>query len=121
MLKNYLKLALRNMRKYKSYSFINIFGLSIGISCCILILAYIGYEFSFDGYHKNADNIYRVVSQQVAMGKTRELAISPAPVGATLVKDYPEVLDSVRFMPTVKRIFIYEDKSFFQEGVIYAD
>ncbi len=121
MLKNYLKLALRNMRKYKSYSFINIFGLSIGIACCILILAYIGYEFSFDGYHKNADNIYRVVSQQVAMGKTRELAISPAPVGATLVKDYPEGLDSARFMPTVKRIFIYEDKSFFQEGVIYAD
>jgi len=120
MIKNYLKLALRNMRKHKSYSFINVFGLSIGITCCILILAYIGYEFSFDGYHESADDIYRVVSQRVTMGKTQEVAVVPAPVGPTLVSDYPEVLASARFMPTVKRIFIYEDKTYFQEGVIYA-
>lgn len=121
MIKNYLKLALRNMRKHKSYAFINVFGLSIGITCCILILAYIGYEFSFDGYHEHADNIYRIVTQRVSSGNTQETAVAPAPVGPTLVSDYPEVIAATRFMPTVKRIFIYQDKTFFQEGVIYVD
>jgi putative ABC transport system permease protein len=121
MLKNYLRITYRNLIKYKSYSSINIFGLSLGIACCILIYAYIGYELSYDRYHKNAENIYRIVSQRVTMGKTSILATTPAPVGPTMVKDFPEVLDAVRFSPTVKRIFTYQDKSFFQDGVLYAD
>ena len=121
MIKNYLIIAYRNLFKHKSYSLINLFGLSIGISCCILILAYIGYEFSYDDYHTNADNIYRIVSKTTAAGKTREFASSPAPMGLTLAQDYPEVEDAVRFMPTVKRIFIFEDTTFFQEDVFYAD
>ena len=64
MFKNYLKIAYRNLAKHKFYSLINIFGLSLGIASCILIFAYIGYELSYDGYHKNADNIYRVVSRR---------------------------------------------------------
>ncbi|MCJ7582597.1 MAG: ABC transporter permease [Candidatus Aminicenantes bacterium] len=121
MIKNYLKIACRNLFKHKSYSLINLFGLSVGISCCILILAYVGYELSYDAYHTHADNIYRIVSKRTIAGKTREFANSPAPMGLTLAQDYPDVLDVVRFMPTVKRIFIFEDTTFFQEGVIYAD
>jgi len=121
MIKNYLRITYRNLIKYKSYSLINIFGLSLGIACCILIYAYIGYELSYDRYHKNADSIYRIVSQRVAMGKTSILATTPAPVGPTMVEDFPEVLDAVRFSPTVKRVFTYQDKSFFQDGVLYAD
>ncbi len=121
MIKNYLKIAYRNLIKYKSYSLINLFGLSIGIACCLLILAYIGFEFSYDNYHVHADNIYRIVSKTTAAGQTRESAYSPAPMGLTLASDYPEVLDAVRFMPTVKRIFIYENTTFFQEDVFYAD
>ena len=121
MLRNYLKTAIRNLFKNKSYSVINLLGLSIGITCCLLILAYVEYEFSYDGYHVHADSIYRIVSQTTTAGQTRESAISPAPMGLTLVRDYPEVVDAVRFMPTVKRIFIFEDRTFFQEGVYYAD
>jgi len=64
MFKNYLTISLRNIKKQKSYSFINISGLTIGLTCSILILFYIQYEFSFDKYHKNAEDIYRVVMKQ---------------------------------------------------------
>ena len=64
MFKNYLKISIRNIKNQKSYSFINIFGLTIGLTCSILILFYIQYEFSFDKYHQNAEDIYRVVMKQ---------------------------------------------------------
>ncbi|MBN1225078.1 MAG: ABC transporter permease [Candidatus Aminicenantes bacterium] len=118
---NYLKVTFRYFFKHKAYSLINIFGLSLGIACCILILSYIGHELSYDGYHENADNIYRIVSKRTISGKTREFALSLAPVGPTMVEDFPEVVDAVRFSPTVKRAFSYEDKKFFQENVFYAD
>jgi putative ABC transport system permease protein len=121
MLKNYLRTTYRNLIKYKSYSLINIFGLSLGIACCILIYSYIGYELSYDRYHKNADNIYRIASKRSVSGQTSELANAPGPMGPTMILEFPEVLDIVRFMPTVKRVFTYQDKNFFQEGVLYAD
>jgi putative ABC transport system permease protein len=121
MFKNYLKIAYRNLIKHKSFSLINIFGLSLGITCCILILAYIGYEFSYDSYHKNAESIYRIASKRTTMGRTQEFAVSPGPAGPTMIKDFPEVIDAVRFMPTVKRAFAYGDKKFFETGVLYAD
>jgi len=121
MFKNYITIAYRNLVKHKFYSLINIFGLSLGITCCILIFAYIGYELSYDGYHKNADNIYRIASKRTVSGQTTYLARSPAPMGPTMVQDFPEVLDAVRFMPTVKRVFAYENTHFFQEGVLYVD
>lgn len=121
MLKNYLRTTYRNLIKYKSYSLINIFGLSLGIACCILIYGYIGYELSYDRYHKNADNIYRIASRSSVSGQTTELATVPGPMGPTMILEFPEVLDMVRFMPTVKRVFTYQDRSFFQEGVLYAD
>jgi putative ABC transport system permease protein len=121
MLHNYIKIFYRNMIRQKSYALINLIGLSLGITCCILILAFIGYELSFDAYHKNADNILRIVSVQTDISSSSEMALALAPVGPTLVQDYPEVLDAVRISPTVKRVFTYQDKSFFQEGVLYVD
>ncbi len=121
MLLNYLKIFYRNMIRQKTYTLINLLGLSLGITCCILIMAYIGYELSFDSFHKNADNIHRIVSVQTDMNSSIEMALAVAPVGPTLVQDYPEVLDAVRISPTVKRVFAYQDRSFFQEGVLYVD
>ncbi len=121
MFKNYLTIAYRNLRKHKFYSLINIFGLSLGMTCCILIFAYIRYELSYDSYHRNADNIYRIVSKRTVSGQTSELARSPAPVGPTMVEELPEVLNAVRFSPTVKRVFSYQDKTYFEEGVLYVD
>jgi len=118
---SYLKIVYRNLIRHRTYSLINLFGLTLGITCCILILAYVGYELSFDGYHANADNIFRIAARLTDMGQTREGTFSPAPVGPTLVQDFPEVLSAVRFMPTVKRVFKFEDRVFFQERVFYAN
>ena len=60
MFNNYLKIAFRNILKHKGYTFINVFGLAVGIACCIFILAYIIDEISFDRFHEKADNIYRI-------------------------------------------------------------
>ena len=62
MFKNYLKIALRNIGKNKTYSIINISELAIGMACCILILLYVADELSYDRFHKKADNIYRVTT-----------------------------------------------------------
>jgi len=121
MFKNYLKITYRSMIKNKFYTLINVFGLSLGIACCILIFAYIGYEFSYDRYHENADNIYRIVQKIAVEGRTQEMPSATGPMGPALVEEFPEVINAVRFMPTVIRSFIYEDKKFFQSDVFYAD
>ena len=60
MLKNYLKIALRNILKYKGYSLINILGLAIGMACCMVILLYVRHELSFDRFHSKAERIFRL-------------------------------------------------------------
>ena len=60
MVKNYIKIAFRNIKKHKGYSLINITGLAIGIACCLLIVLYVGFEMSYDSFHKDADRIYRI-------------------------------------------------------------
>ncbi len=64
MLKNYLIIALRNIKKNKVYSLLNIFGLAIGMAVFILIFLYVRYELSFDQWHENADRVYRIVQKQ---------------------------------------------------------
>ena len=97
MFRNYLKIALRNIRKYKGYSFINIAGLAIGVSACLLLFLWVQDELSFDRYHQKADQIYRVVSQYESEGKTRRFAWTSAPVGPALVNEFPEIEKAVRF------------------------
>ena len=65
MFKNYLKIAVRNIGKYRGYSFINITGLALGLACCILILLWIQDELSYDRFHENSNTIYRVVEDQL--------------------------------------------------------
>src|SRR5690606_9079113 len=68
MFKNYFKIALRNLQRNKGYSFINIAGLSLGLACAMLIILYIKDEVSYDRFHKNLPNIYRVVSENSVPG-----------------------------------------------------
>ncbi len=97
MIKNYLKIALRNIRKHKGYSFINIAGLAIGVAACLLLFRWVQDELSFDRYHEKADRIYRVISQYEAEGQTRQLAYTSAPVGPALVNEFPEIEKAIRF------------------------
>ena len=100
MLKNYLKIALRNFKRAKLYSFINIFGLAIGITCCILTLLYIQYELSYDKYHEHAEDIYRVIRARpddLGPGATL-LNGNPAPLAIELKNNFPEVISASRIL-----------------------
>jgi len=99
MTKNYLKTALRNMARNKLYSILNVSGLSIGLACFILIGLYIILEKSYDTFHKNARNIYRVVKQSnLENGVVRNSATVPSLLATSLKSEYPGLVkDVVRF------------------------
>ncbi|MFN7116367.1 MAG: ABC transporter permease [Saprospiraceae bacterium] len=123
MISNYLKVALRNLWKNKAYSFINIFGLALGLTCCLLMLMYVVDELSYDRFHTNADRIYRANGDIKFGGNHFVLAVASDPLGFTLKKDYPQVENAVRFRSygsnLVKRNGGAEN--FKEDAVIYAD
>ncbi len=82
MIKNYFKIALRNLLKFRAYSLINIFGLAIGIAACIMILLYINDELSYDRNNVKADQIYRVHTVASLAGNESNIAVSPRPAGS---------------------------------------
>lgn len=93
---NYLKIALRKIKRQKGFSFINIAGLAIGMAACILILIWVQDELSYDKFHENADQIYRINTEDNSGGTTFLLAGSPAPLGQALVDEVPEVISFTR-------------------------
>jgi len=117
MLKNYLKIAVRNFVKHKLYSFINICSLAIGLACTLFILLWVRDELSFDRFHKNANAIYRMNwdfkwnnNEGIGPG-------TPPPLAATLTNEIPEVLAATRVFPVSKMIVRYENR-FFNEPQI---
>ena len=98
MIKNYLKIAWRNLAKNKVFSFINIFGLSIGLTCCILITLYIYHEISYDKYHKNGDRIFRLGTVFIDQGIEEAGSNTSGPLGRMLQQEYPEVESSARIL-----------------------
>src|SRR6188474_3352594 len=109
MLRNYLKIAWRNLAKNKVFSFINIFGLSVGLTCCILISLYIYHEISYDKHHKNASNIYRLGTVFIDQGVEEPGANTSAPLGRMMQHEYPEVEASARILNLFR-----DDKTLFQ-------
>ncbi len=97
MFKNYMKIALRNIRRHKGYSFINIFGLAVGIACCILIFLWVQDEFSYDKFHENGDNLYLVGTHQRLGARTAISSGTPPALGPAFKEEYPEIVNSVRF------------------------
>ncbi len=97
MFKNYMKIALRNIRRHKGYSFINIFGLAVGIACCILIFLWVQDEFSYDQFHENGDYLYLVGTHQRLGSRTSTSSGTPPALGPAFKEEYPEVANSVRF------------------------
>ena len=95
MIRNYIKIAIRNLVKHKFYSLINISGLAIGIASFIIIMLYIIDELSYDRYHKNADNIYRLVNVYDFNGVGENSASSPFPVAFTMKDEYPGMIKNV--------------------------
>ncbi len=121
MLRNYIKIAYRNLLKHKGYSFINISGLALGIACFILIILFIQDEWSYDRYHKNADRIYRIESIDTQDPKAIASARLQAPMALALVKDFPEVVSAVRLWPKRNILISRSKKKFYEDRLLYAD
>jgi len=121
MLKNYLKIAARNLAKHKFYSFINITGLAIGLACSLLILLYVQNELSYDRHHANADRIYRVQVEIKFGEKHFELAAAPAPLAAALIDEFPEVEASARLREQGRFLVKTGEVTYREEDVAYAD
>jgi putative ABC transport system permease protein len=121
MLKNLLTIAVRNILKEKTYSSINILGLTIGITCSMFLLMYIIDELSFDRYHKNADNIYRVISNIKEPDNAFTWAVTQFPLGEEIRDNYPEVVGAVRFNGTGRSLYKNGDKQFYEERFMAAD
>ncbi len=119
MIKNYIKIALRNIKRHKGYSLINIAGLAIGIACCILILLWVQDELSYDRFHENAGDIYRVIQDINFTDHSTTWSITQGPLGPSLKNDFPEIIKATRITGRGLRL-TYENKSF-DEGVGMAD
>jgi putative ABC transport system permease protein len=119
MIANYFKTAYRHLVKTKSYSLINIFGLMIGMTACLLILHYVHYERSYDAFHKNSDRIYRLRYERTSeAGTSTRFASCCPPAGAIIRERYPEVEKLARLFKynasvSFGDIKFYEDRIFF--------
>jgi len=123
MLKNYLKVSLRNIIKNKSFSVINISGLVIGLTSFLLIALYVKFEFSYDKYHVNADNIYRVATQLHGHhhGGFTKMVRSRGPVASFAKSELPDVLNAARFTTETDVKLAAEGKDFFEDEIFFSD
>jgi putative ABC transport system permease protein len=123
MFRNYLKMAWRNLVKHKFISFINLFGLTVGLTCCLLITAYVLYETSYDRYNQNANRIYRVTrtfSNRDGVVSLRLSTVAP-PFGPLIQSYFPDIQKITRLLPNGKTPIKYEEKLFNENNVFFAD
>ncbi|MBX2962643.1 MAG: ABC transporter permease [Cyclobacteriaceae bacterium] len=122
MLRNYILVAIRNIKKQKLFSAINIAGLTVGIASCLFIFIYVKDELSFDRFHKDADRIYRVGLMGKMAGQEFNVSNSCYPVGLTMKEEIPGITDYTRIWPASNTVvFAFEDKSFSEKKVFYVD
>jgi putative ABC transport system permease protein len=122
MIKNLLLVALRNFKRDKWYSLLNILGLTIGITCSLFLIFYVKDELSYDRHNKKAGRIFRICSYIKEPDKdTMRWAICPFPMAPALSKDYPEVEEAVRLWGNGKTMFKNGDLRFYEDKVFYAD
>jgi putative ABC transport system permease protein len=121
MLKNYFRIAVRNLIKNKIFSFINVFGLAVGLTCCMLIAAFLFDELSYDKYPEHANQIYRLGLQVTQNGGIADYPDVDVAVGAGIKNTYPEVLASTRINDWNDIFIHYQDKQFKEQHVAFCD
>jgi putative ABC transport system permease protein len=122
MIRNFLKIARRNLLKNKTFSIINIVGLAMGLACFMMIALYVADELSYDRYNEKADRIYRINSDIRFGGTDMNMAVSSDPMGAALKRDYPEVEQFARLYSSSGARLIKKGNEYLNEAQItYAD
>jgi len=121
MLINYLKIAFRQLIRNKIHSAINIIGLAIGLTCSILLLLWVNDELSFDKFHTNYQNLYRVVEMQQQNGEPFPVAVTPAPLANGLKEDFPEVLSSTFLQAGYSGQLVYNEVELRTENIMLTN
>jgi predicted permease len=117
MIKNYFKIALRNLQRHKAFSLLNISGLAIGMACSIFILLWVQNELSYDRFNTNAKDIYRLTANAEGF----KVAVSPAGMGAGLQSEMPEIKSTVRVSKPSTELLEVGTKKFEEKNIFYAD
>ncbi|HKB43969.1 MAG TPA: ABC transporter permease [Chitinophagaceae bacterium] len=123
MIKNYLKVAWRNLLKRKTYTLINILGLATGMAVCLLIVLFVQSELHYDQQHKNGKNVYRLVLDRIYPGRATSYAFIPQSIGAAVKAEFPEVQESVRlfnFTGDNGNFFLRIGDKVFEEKRVFA-
>ncbi len=122
MFANYLKIAVRVFSKNKAYSLINLAGMALGLTCCLLITLYVRDELSHESSHEKADQIYRVIAESGREeDKIFDSANTSFPVGSALKEAFPEVLDAIRFREGFQGVVSYGGQSFAEKKFFFTD
>src|ERR1700761_2201013 len=111
MIKNYLKVAWRNLRKNSLYSVINIGGLAIGMTVSFMLLIYVYNEFSFDKFNANNDRLFHVLRNQPSNGEVFTNSATPVPMAPAMIKDFPEIDKIARTNWPYDRLVNYKEKA----------
>jgi putative ABC transport system permease protein len=120
MINHYLRVLIRNFRRQKSYSLINLSSFVIGLSCAILVFLFVRYEFSYDRYHENSGRIYRVLREH--QGDAAWSNSSEHPLAAALQAEFPEVVKATRLKKNDEvGVVEHGDKRFYEEAIFFAD
>lgn len=120
MVKNYFKIAWRNLKNNRLYALINIIGLTTGIVSCLLIGVYIKHELSYDRFNQNADKIVRVTMDYNYGGESQKVAVTGTKVGPQFKREFPQVVDFVR-LDKITRIVGYKNQLFEEKSFLYAE
>ena len=121
LLRNSFKITYRNFKRQKLYTVINLAGLGAGMACFILIMTYVHFDTGYDSFHKNGDRIYRLAMNGTLSGADFNLATSNGAIAPDLMKELPDVENVVRIRRRYRTPVEYEDKLFFEEGILWAD
>ena len=121
MIKNFLVIALRNLKKDFWYNLVNILGLTMGITFSLFLIFYIKDELGYDKHNEKADRIFRINSYIQEKDKNTDWTVTQLPLGPTLKKDYPEVESQVRFLSRERTLFKNGDKGFYETKIYYVD
>ncbi|MVM35700.1 FtsX-like permease family protein [Spirosoma sp. HMF4905] len=121
MFLNYIKIAWRNLSRNKTYSLLTLLGLASGMTCAMLLALYVYDELTFDRYHTNAANIYRLNTHVKWGDNELNMGVGSAPMGPTLRQEFPEIRNVVRIIPSHNMLFRVGEKALYAKDFIYAD
>ena len=121
MLSNYFRIAIRSLVRHKGYSLINILGLTLGLATSLFIFLWVYDEVSFDKFHENIDNIYRVEQDQAYNNQIFHVSVTPYPSGEGWKQEIPEIEDAARFAFCGTLLCKFEDKRFYENGIVATD